>query len=290
MPEKDSNNKYENMCFVMMPISDKEGYDKGHFTKIYEQIFKPAIKDAGYEPYRVDENKISDSIIVKIFEAIQNAPMALCDLSSNNPNVLYELGLRQAYDKPVILVKDSITNHIFDIGGISTIQYEKLRLYENVEKAKEDITQAIISMKNNESKYSLVNMVKASKAIIDHNDMGETDAMHIMLRQILNEIKEINNNEEIISNRDNKSIRTGMRLVITDIEPDERQDIIETLQQYNHVFDINIYYETSDEMTIDITNYNKENKSFFDRLVQGLRAKNYNIHTTHLFPVRSFDI
>ena len=105
-------------CFVIMPISDQGDYPSGHFTKVYEQIIKPAILSAGYEPYRVDENKISDSIIDKIFDAIQNCPMAVCDLSNNNPNVMYELGLRQAYDKPVVLIKDEKTNRVFDISAI----------------------------------------------------------------------------------------------------------------------------------------------------------------------------
>ena len=54
-------------CFVMMPFTTPENYnDENHFDKIYEQIFKPAIEKAGYEPYRVDQNKISDPIINKI--------------------------------------------------------------------------------------------------------------------------------------------------------------------------------------------------------------------------------
>lgn len=51
-------------------------------NKVYDQIFKPAIEAAGYEAYRVDEDKISNPIINKIFDAVQNCPMALCDLSN----------------------------------------------------------------------------------------------------------------------------------------------------------------------------------------------------------------
>ena len=109
-------------CFVIMPISDQGDYSKGHFQKVFEQIFKPAIWDAGYEAYRVDQDKISSPIINKIFEAIQDCPMALCDLSNRNPNVLYELGLRQAYDKPVVLVQDEKNPRIFDVSGINTVQ------------------------------------------------------------------------------------------------------------------------------------------------------------------------
>ena len=30
-----SNNK---KCFVIMPISDADGYDKGHFNRVYEYL------------------------------------------------------------------------------------------------------------------------------------------------------------------------------------------------------------------------------------------------------------
>lgn len=86
-------------CFVIMPFSDPEGYDNGHFRKVYEQIIKPAVEDAGYKAYRVDENGVSDLITTKIFKAILDCDMAICDLSSRNPNVLYELGIRHAMEK-----------------------------------------------------------------------------------------------------------------------------------------------------------------------------------------------
>lgn len=37
-------------CFVIMPISDQGDYPKGHFTKVYDQIFKPAIEAADMKP------------------------------------------------------------------------------------------------------------------------------------------------------------------------------------------------------------------------------------------------
>lgn len=70
-------------------------------------------EETGYEAYRIDENKISNSIINKIFSAIQECPMVICDLSNRNPNVLYELGLRQACDKPVVSIQDDKTINSF---------------------------------------------------------------------------------------------------------------------------------------------------------------------------------
>lgn len=177
-------------CFVIMPISDQGDYPKGHFTKVYEQIIKPAVEEAGYVPYRVDENKISDTIINKIFEAIQECPMAICDLSNRNPNVLYELGLRQAYDKPVVLIQDNKTEEIFDVSGISTVYYQSERLYEEVIEARNNIINAILSTKNKKIN-TLVRIVKAKTPDFSNIDISQDDKIKMILEGIYREIKQV---------------------------------------------------------------------------------------------------
>lgn len=88
-----------------MPFSDVEGYDKGHFTRVYEYLIKPACEKAGFVPIRADENSKSDVIIVDILQKILECDMAICDMSSKNPNVFYELGFRQAFNKRLFLSK-----------------------------------------------------------------------------------------------------------------------------------------------------------------------------------------
>lgn len=191
--------KKKEQCFVIMPISDQGDYPKGHFDKVYEQIFQPAIREAGYEPYRVDENKICDSIMKKIFDAIYNSPMALCDLSNRNPNVLYELGLRQAYDKPVVLVQDDKTERIFDISGINTVYYKSNRLYENILEAREKIKEAILSTKEGKE-ASIVKIWQAVAADISHDSMSKEDKVEIMLHRMMSDIQDLKMEKNI--NRD----------------------------------------------------------------------------------------
>lgn len=180
------------LCFVIMPISNPSNYPTNHFTLIYEQIFKAAIEDAGYKPIRVDEDHISDSIIYKIFDYIQTCPMALCDLSSRNPNVLYELGLRQAYDLPVVLVQDERTERIFDVSGINTIPYSSDRLYESVLKARSDITSAIRANSQGKTQnYSLVKLLSTKKATLEMKPISPSDFESYQLTSIQEEIKEI---------------------------------------------------------------------------------------------------
>ncbi len=111
-------------CFVIMPISDREGYEKGHFKRVYDWIIKPACEAAGYKPVRGDDVSSSHLIVADILKRIVEAPMAICDVSSLNANVMFELGIRQAFGKPVALVKDERTTSVFDISGLRYTGYD----------------------------------------------------------------------------------------------------------------------------------------------------------------------
>ncbi len=195
-----SDTKEKERCFVIMPISDQGDYPEGHFTKVYEQIIKPAVEDAGYEAYRVDENNICDAIINKIFDAIQKCPMAICDLSNRNPNVLYELGLRQAYDKPVVLIQDEKTEKIFDVSGISTVFYKSTRLYEDVIEAREKIKNAILSTKEGKEN-TLAKVIQVNTAVFSPIEVSQDDKTNAMLEGIYNEIRQLKDREKTVDRR-----------------------------------------------------------------------------------------
>lgn len=119
-------------CFVIMPIADPDAYNKGHFLRVYEDIFKPACERVGFVPVRADEVKQTNLIHLDILQKLIESPMAICDLSSRNPNVLFELGLRQAFDKPTVLVQEVGTPKIFDIAPLRYTEYRKDLGYRDV--------------------------------------------------------------------------------------------------------------------------------------------------------------
>ena len=215
MPENEKNNSSKATkrtedkdekpkCFVMMPFSDSIDYETNHFTKVFEQIISPAIIKAGYDVVRVDQNKISDQIINKIIEGIVECDMAICDLSTNNPNVLYELGLRHAFDKPVVLIKDNKTSKIFDIQGISIIPYRSERLYDEVLEDIDLITNAINANKSNKSGYSVLNLVKLRRATYNENDIDSstsninTALLHQIIAMLTTQKQENNDNNSYV--------------------------------------------------------------------------------------------
>lgn len=141
-------------CFVIMPISDVEGYTAGHFDRVYKHIIIPACQQAGYEAIRADDTSKANVIIVDILKNALNCDMAICDLSARNPNVFYELGFRQAFDKKTVLMMDDKTDCPFDISTIRYFTYSSSLRIDLVGKAIENLAKALNdtqSMKENEA-------------------------------------------------------------------------------------------------------------------------------------------
>ena len=86
------------ICFVIQP------FDAGKFDKRFDDVYKPAIEAAGLDAYRVDRDPAVDVPIEAIEQGIRNATVCLADITTDNPNVWYELGFAFAAGKPVIMV------------------------------------------------------------------------------------------------------------------------------------------------------------------------------------------
>lgn len=126
MADTDGKTREEKLkkCFVIMPISDVDGYPKGHFDRVYEFIIKPACMQAGFDAIRADVTAKTNVIMVDILKHVYDCDMAICDLSARNPNVFYELGFRQAFNKKTVLMIDEKTTRPFDISAIRSFEYQ----------------------------------------------------------------------------------------------------------------------------------------------------------------------
>ena len=104
-------------CFVMMPFGE-------WFDRYYQDIYVPAIKDAGLEPVRGDELFSTGSVVEQIWEQIEKSKLLLADLSDKNANVFYELGLAHAARKPVVFTSSQLEDVPFDLRHLRVIIYD----------------------------------------------------------------------------------------------------------------------------------------------------------------------
>jgi len=105
-----------NKIFVGMPFSDE-------YLDSFNYGIKLAIEYCGFKYFKADEVISNIDIMCKICRELQSCGLAIFNISDLNPNVMLELGLAYGMGKPVIIVKDSKTKIITDIGGIEYIEY-----------------------------------------------------------------------------------------------------------------------------------------------------------------------
>ena len=125
-------------CFVMQP------FDGGTFDKRYEDVYAPAIRDADLEPYRVDRDPSVSIPIDDIESGIRNSEICLADITTDNPNVWFELGFAIAVPIEVVLVcsDERNTRFPFDVQHRNILRY-KTESKSDFDKLRSEIAERI---------------------------------------------------------------------------------------------------------------------------------------------------
>jgi nucleoside 2-deoxyribosyltransferase len=185
-------------CFIIMPITTpkhllvKYNNDKEHFLHVLNHLFIPVLENLGYSPIppKIKGAQIIQSEIIK---KIEDADLVLCDMTSLNPNVFFELGIRTALNKPVCLVKDDVTEVIpFDTSIINTYTYKSnlnvWELQEELKKLQTHIEESIKSGSNTNALWSTFGISMATNTRILSGEEGKLDLIYAKLNFLTDNI------------------------------------------------------------------------------------------------------
>lgn len=126
-------NETKKLCGIVMPISSIDGCAEAHWSDVLE-IVTEAVDEAGFSANLVSNADEVGVIHKRIIQNLYDNPIVVCDVSGKNPNVMFELGMRLAFDKPTIIIKDDKTSYSFDTSAIEHIEYPRdLRFSKIVE-------------------------------------------------------------------------------------------------------------------------------------------------------------
>ena len=105
-------------AFVIMPFVERDPkHAAGFFPEVLRSLITPAAKDSGFT-VKTANRQGSDLIQSTIVNDLMEADLVVADLTEHNPNVMFELGVRMAEDKPVVLIKAQGTGPLFDIDNM----------------------------------------------------------------------------------------------------------------------------------------------------------------------------
>ncbi len=113
-------------AFVAMPFGMKKDSQGNEidFNRVYAELIKPALEEAGLEVFRADEEPRAGDIRTDMFQELLIADLVVADLTLDNPNVWYELGVRHALRaRGVVLVQGPRPSQPFDIYTDRKLRY-----------------------------------------------------------------------------------------------------------------------------------------------------------------------
>lgn len=212
LPENEIDKNDERpVCGLIMPIADTDGYPRGHWEDV-KNILISVADSAGFKTRLVSQ---SDSVSIIQTTIVQNVyfdDIVICDVSSKNPNVMFELGLRLAFDKAAVIVKDTVTGYSFDTSPVEHLNYPTDLRYYDVEEFKKDLFKKLIATyaKSKDPNHSMY--LESFGKIVNKklNTIEVSDAEYIT--KSLNELK-----TEILLLKENKDLsptyRQGLRSI-----------------------------------------------------------------------------
>lgn len=122
--------------FVAMPYSIHEGG-----LDVWEQILMPVKEELSLNLVRADQQLDASGVVDRVFHDIASSELVIADLTGNNPNVYYELGLAHALGIKTLLLLRINENIPFNVGHLQIIRCDP----SNLPKVRDDVRRTIIS-------------------------------------------------------------------------------------------------------------------------------------------------
>ncbi len=117
------------LAFVIMPFGRKKAPDGSEidFDAVYAKLLAPAVQSAGLQPRRADAERRGGSIHADMFQELLLAEFVVADLTLDNPNVWYEIGVRHALRQSGAVLTYALRDRLpFDIAGQRMQRYTLL--------------------------------------------------------------------------------------------------------------------------------------------------------------------
>ena len=181
-------------CFVISPMGESASHTRAWADNLFEQVIEPALKKKEYETKRCDHH-LAHWILQMIIDRITAADLVVCILTDHNFNVAWELGVADAYGRPVVLLALEGTKIPFDMlnrkvlfypapgsdGGFLDAKFEKVRseLAVHSEAAETNVRQSqfLSTIRAYGGRYSLLAVYDGKDGILSVFKTGIQDVL-----------------------------------------------------------------------------------------------------------------
>jgi hypothetical protein len=138
--------EWDTTCFYITPIGDDGSVNRKHADMLLKHLLEPVAKEHGLGVVRADKIDRSGLITQQIFEYLARSRLCIADLSFNNANAFYELGVRHTCKGATIQIIRKGDRIPFDISQGRTIVVDTSDVYtvmDRFESARRELSEHI---------------------------------------------------------------------------------------------------------------------------------------------------
>jgi len=156
-------------CFLVFTNYDEGTKEYQIADEKFHLLIKPVLDELSYQCTRADERYQVGVITQKTIKELINSDLVIFDISDFNPNIFYELAIRNAIKKPVIILKAPFQGQLYDINQDYVISFD-MNNPDLWKRAKAKLATQILEVENNaKSSESILSEFGFSSNLIGKN-------------------------------------------------------------------------------------------------------------------------
>jgi hypothetical protein len=238
------------VCGIVRPIAAMDSYSESHWLDVHN-IISDAIEKAGFKPNLVSNANEVNIIHKTIVDNLYTNEMVVCDISGKNPNVMLELGMRLAFDKPTIVIIDDMTPFSFDTSPIEHLLYPRDLRFGKIIEFKNKLTAKI------KATYEKASSDPAYSTFLKH--FGDFTVIKIDQKEVSKEDYVIQSIEQIKNQIDRVSMQFSMESTLNSL----RSIQVNTPRVYTAILETDV-----DKSSFQLLKFTLEEEDYVHRVVR----------------------
>ncbi len=191
------NNKKRKSCFFVTPIGPAGSEQRERADNLLKFVLRPVLSDT-LEIVRADEVEEPGTITTDIVRRLHQDNLVIADLTGQNPNVMYEIGLRHCFNLPIVHLSQEGEKPPFDLAAERIIFFDINNL-ASVEEAKNKIQSACrIALDAKPFKSPVVRALEAESLLATMTNVPKSASVLEKLNSINDNIARVSDNLESI--------------------------------------------------------------------------------------------
>lgn len=228
--KKEQEEPQKRRCFIITPIGNDNSETRRKADGLIKTVIRPVLDSLDIACEAAHEISAPGSITNQVIKRLLEDDIVIANLTELNPNVMYELAVRHAKGKPVVVLAENGTKLPFDIVTERTLFYSNdLKGAEELKPMLIDAVEEALNDTEVDNPIYRVQKDTLIKDVIQKEGTEKDKIFFEQLEEISSRLSKIETNRKVFDPSTNPNSRryTNYKIVIDGAYEKEFTDILD---------------------------------------------------------------